>query len=80
MSVAVLSLILVRIVRFGTLYQADEGTEAHLFQILMPSQVPIIVFFAMKWLPKHPRQALEVLIAQGGAAFTVFAVVFLYGG
>jgi hypothetical protein len=76
MSSVVLALILLHIVRFGIVHEVDEGTEAHLFQILMPAQVPIIAFFVIKWLPRSRRQALEVLTLQGVAALAVFAVVF----
>lgn len=76
MSSVVLALILVHVARFGIARQADEGAEAHLFQILMPAQVPIITFFALTWLPRNRRQALEVLGLQGAAALAVFAIVF----
>ncbi len=76
MSVTVLALIVVHMARFGTVHEADEGTEAHLFEILMPAQIPIIVFFAVKWLPRSRTQALEVLALQVAAALAVFAVVF----
>jgi hypothetical protein len=78
MSALVLALILTRLARFGAAPQADEGTEAHLFQILMPAQVPIIAFFALTWLPRNPRGAAEVLGLQGVAALTVFALVFSF--
>ncbi len=77
MSLFVLALILARIARFGIVREADEGTEAHLFQILMPAQLPLIAFFAMTWLPRKPTQAYEVLGLQIAAALSVFAVVFL---
>lgn len=56
--------------------QPDEGTAAYLFQILMPTQLVIIVFFAISWLPKKPKQASQVLALQVGAALAVLAVVF----
>jgi len=61
---------------FGVAREADEGTAAHLWQILMAAQVPIVAFFAIKWLPKTPRQALLVLALQGGAALAALAPVF----
>jgi hypothetical protein len=76
MSLFVLALIVAHIARFGAVREADEGTEAHLFQILMPAQVPIIAFFAIKWLSRGRRQALEVLALQVGAALAVIALVF----
>jgi hypothetical protein len=32
-----------------------EGTEAHLFQLLMPAQVLIILYCAYMWLPRSPQ-------------------------
>jgi hypothetical protein len=43
----------------------------------MAGQVPLLVFFAMKWLPRAPKQALYVLAAQAGAALASIAPVFL---
>ena len=61
----------------GTLVRGtDEGTAAHLFQILMPLQLLIAGFFALTWLPKKPRAASQVLIVQVLFALAVFAVVY----
>ena len=56
--------------------QPDEGTGAHLFQILMPLQFLIIVFFAVSWLPKNTKPALQVLAVQCIMAVAVLAVVY----
>jgi hypothetical protein len=58
------------------LRQPDEGTAAHLFQILMPLQFLIMLFFAVKWLPQERKAALEVLALQGAAALGVLAIVY----
>ena len=55
---------------------ADEGTAAHLWQLLMAGQIPVLAFFAIKWLPRAPRQALYVLALQSGAAAASMAPVF----
>jgi len=75
-SAVVLALILVHIARFGLIREADEGAAAHLFQLLMPAQMVIIAFFALKWVPRAPRAALQVLALQGVAALAVLALVF----
>jgi hypothetical protein len=62
---------------FGVAREADEGTAAHVFQLLMIAQVPIVAFFAIKWLPRAPRQALQVLALQAGAVLAALAPVFL---
>jgi hypothetical protein len=54
----------------------DEGASAHIFQLLMTLQVPIVVFFAIKWLRRAPRQTLGVLALQAGAWLAACAPVF----
>jgi hypothetical protein len=68
MSAAALAVIIGYVVTFGTARQADEGTAAHLWQLLMAGQVPVIAFFAIKWLSIDPRRALPVLAVQLAAA------------
>jgi|GEM_PF-446562 len=76
MSLAALGIVLVHAAVFGIVHEADEGTEAHTLQLLMLAQLPIVAFFAIKWLPRTPKQAMQVLAAQGGAACAAFASVF----
>lgn len=69
MSLAALATVVAYATMFGTARQADEGTAAHIWQLLMAGQVPVVAFFAIKWLPTEPRRALPVLALQVGAAF-----------
>src|SRR4051794_19023500 len=64
MSLAALAIVVLHIIVSGTAREPDEGTAAHLWQLLMAAQVPIIVFFGIRWLPKSPRCALSVLALQ----------------
>jgi len=68
--------VLGHVAMFGAVREADEGTAAHIWQILMAAQVPIVTFFAIKWLPRAPRQALHILALQVGAALAALAPVF----
>jgi DNA-binding CsgD family transcriptional regulator len=77
MSFGALATVLIYVAVFGPAPQADEGTAAHLWQILMAGQIPIIAFFALKWLPQNPKEALLVLVLQGGAALIALVPVFL---
>jgi hypothetical protein len=78
MSLGALSMVLGHVAIFGFVHEADEGTAAHIFQLLMAAQIPIIAFFAIKWLPRAPRQTLRILALQAGAALAaIAAVVFL---
>lgn len=76
MSLAGLALVLVHFALYGIVHEADEGTPAHLFQLLMAGQAPIVAFFALKWLPLAPGPALKVLALQAAAALAAFASVF----
>ena len=77
MSFAALTTMLVHLTLFGVARQADEGTAAHIWQLLMAGQAPIMAFFAIRWLPQTPRQALPILALQVGAALAAMAPVFL---
>jgi peptidoglycan/LPS O-acetylase OafA/YrhL len=77
MSLLAVTVILTHIVRFGTAPQADEGTSARLWQLLMGLQIPVIAFFAIRWLPQSPRSALFVLALQAAAAIAALAPVYL---
>jgi hypothetical protein len=63
----------------GIIREPDEGTAAHLWQLLMAGQLPVLLFFAIKWLPRAPRQTLYVLALQAGAALASMAPVFFLG-
>ncbi len=76
MSLGALATVLAHAAIFGVIHEADEGTAAHIFQILMAAQIPIVAFFAIKWLPRAPRPALYVLALQAGAGLAACAAVF----
>ena len=76
MSLTALALVLIHAARYGIVHEADEGTTAHLFQILMAAQVPLVAFFALKWLPEVPGQALRVIALQICVALAAFASVY----
>ena len=75
-SVFFIALALRHVAIYGPGLAADEGTEARLFQLLMPVQALVIVYFAYTWLPKSPRLALALLAVQLVAAGGVFALVY----
>lgn len=77
MSLGALATVLIFVALRGTAPQADEGTAAHIWQLLMAAQVPVVLFFAIKWLPRSPRQAVPILGLQVGAALAALAPVFL---
>ncbi|HEX3128091.1 MAG TPA: hypothetical protein VH394_12245 [Thermoanaerobaculia bacterium] len=77
MSLLALTVVLAYLALHGPAPQADEGAAAHLWQFLMAAQVPIILFFAIKWLPRSPKQAARILGLQVCAALMSLAPVFL---
>ena len=76
MSVAALALVLVAVAIFGAARQADEGATAHFWQLLIAGQLPVVAFFAIKWLPRAPRSALAVLAVQALAFLAALAPVY----
>ena len=76
MSIAALSVVLGHTAIYGIVHEADEGAAAHIFQLLMVAQIPVVAYFAIKWLPRAPRQTIGVLALQAGAGIAAFAAVF----
>ena len=76
MSVAALTLVSVSVTFFGVAREADEGTTAHLWQLLVAGQLPVVTFFAIRWLPRAPRSAVLVLALQGLAFLAALAPVY----
>ncbi len=78
MSLVALALVLGHIAIYGALREADEGAVAHLWQILMAGQLPVLAFFAIKWMPRAPKPTLEVLALQAGAVLAAMAPVLYF--
>lgn len=64
LSLAALGLIVGHVALVGVARQADEGTEARIFQLLMVVDAVAIAAFAVRWLPVAPRPALTVVALQ----------------
>ena len=77
MSLTGLALVLGHIAIYGPAREADEGAVAHLWQLLMAGQLPVLAYFAIKWLPLAPKPTLCVLGLQFAAALAAVAPVFL---
>ena len=78
MSLVALTMVLGSVARYGGGPVHDEGAVGHLWQLLMAGQVPVVAFFAIRWLPRAPRQTLYVLAEQAGAALASLAAVFFF--
>jgi len=78
MSLAALALLLLVLATgVGVAHDGDEGTAAHLWQLLMAGQLPVVGYFIVRWLPSAPHERLVVLAAQLGAGLAAAAPVFL---
>lgn len=77
MSLTALATVLVFLASHGPSPQADEGAAAHIWQLLMAAQVPIVLYFAVRWVPESPRQAVPILALQLTAALAALTPVFL---
>jgi len=77
MSLVALAMVLVTVAVSGVERGGDEGAVAHLWQILMAGQVPVLAFFLLKWLPRAPKATLSLLALQILAAVAAMAPVFI---
>ena len=78
MSAAALATVAGYAAMFGVARQTDEGAAAHVWQLLMAGQMPVVAFFAIRWLPTVPRQAVSVLALQVGAALAAMFPVWWF--
>jgi hypothetical protein len=76
MSLAAFAVVAVHVSIFGATREADEGAAAHVFQLLIAAQIPIVAFFVIKWLPQSPKIGGVVVALQVSAAFLALAPVF----
>ena len=77
MSLGALAMIVWFVAAHGVVHQPDEGAQAHLWQLLVAGQVPLVGYFALTWLPRSGRPAMVVLATQT-AALILLAIVPLW--
>lgn len=73
MSLLALATIAAHVIRVGAARETDESAAAHLWQLLMIAQIPVIAGFAVKWWRRAPRNvgvifALQLLAAAAAVA------------
>lgn len=76
MSFVALAIVVGHAAVFGIVHEVDEGTPAHIFQLLLAAQFPLIAFFAIKWLPQDPKDAMKVLALQAVAGIVALGSVY----
>jgi hypothetical protein len=79
MSTTALLILLIHIAKYGYGTEVDEGAAAHLWQLLMVGQIPVIFFFLVRRLRTQSLATIEVLGLQILAAALSCAPVFLLG-
>lgn len=81
MSVGALAMIVWFVAAHGVVHQPDEGAQAHLWQLLVAGQLPLVGYFAYAWLPRAGPPALVVLGIQAAALVCLAAApLWLLGG
>ena len=78
MSVVALTLVLGHLVAFGVVHEADEGAAAHIWQVLMVGQLPVVAYFGLKWFPRAPVRTLRVLALQALSFLAACVPVFWF--
>ncbi|HEY6125060.1 MAG TPA: hypothetical protein VIV63_10420 [Steroidobacteraceae bacterium] len=78
MSGVALATVLIHVLTTHDAAATDEGTAAHVFQLLFAGQAPFVAFFALKWLPRLPSEAMYVMAVQAGAALVALAPVVIF--
>jgi len=79
MSLAALVLVGIQLLTHGMKPEADEGTVAHLYQLLVVAQLPVIAFFVYRWLRLAPTKALTVVVVQALALVAALIPVHMMG-
>lgn len=77
MALTALAVVMIHIAVYGAAREADEGPTAHIWQLLMLAQLPALLVFGIRWLPKAPRQAMGVLAVLVAAILAAMAPVWL---
>ena len=81
MSLGALAMIIWFVAAHGVVHEPDESGQARLWQLLVAGQVPVIVYFGLRWLPRAPRSAAIVIALQIGALILLaLGPLWLLGG
>jgi len=78
MSSVALVTVIVHVLTQGAAPPGDEGATGELFQLLIAGQAPFVAFFALKWLPRMPSEAMYVMATQAAAAMVALAPVVFF--
>lgn len=78
MSFSGIGMVVAHVILYGIVRDADEGTPAHVFQLLMVGQLPLVAVFAVRRLPEAPVATMNVLLLQAAVGCCAVASVLLF--
>jgi peptidoglycan/LPS O-acetylase OafA/YrhL len=76
LSLLALIVVVAHMATVGAAPEHDEGAAAHLWQLSIGTQILVMVFFGIRWLPKAPKTARSILALQTAALLAALAPVF----
>ncbi len=79
MSLAALALVFGYILFIGIpkVPVEDENLAARIFQLLLVGQIPVIIYFTVKYIMRKPKEVFLTLLIQFLAGFLAFVSVFI---
>lgn len=79
MSLSAFALVMISVKLLGAHPERDEGAQAHIFQLLIGLQIPLLAFFGFKWLRQDLKTGLSVLGLQIAGIGLALAPVWYFG-
>jgi ABC-type arginine/histidine transport system permease subunit len=79
MSATALAVMVGHAALFGVSHAIDVGTHARVSRLLIAAELPLVLYFVMKWLPRDARRTMRVLGLQAISAVTAFLTIHFLG-
>lgn len=76
MSILAIIILLIHIMIAGVEEKQGEEIVTDVFEILIIWQLPVIIFFALKWMSQSFKNALIVLFLQIAVAAGAFCLIY----
>jgi hypothetical protein len=64
---------------FGAVRRGDEGAAAHIFQLLIVGEAPVVAFVTLRWLRKDLKASLTVMAIQALMLALALLPVWYFG-
>lgn len=78
MSMIALVVVVGHLIAYGAVREPDEGTAAHIWQLLMAGQLPFVAWHAVRWIPRAPALSLGMFAVQIVAILAAIAPVWWF--